>query len=80
MSLVDKVFNLTKVNKLKVLEFGPERPGKDKFYRLDITKAKQILNWEPKVFLDEGLDNVNNWIAKNINNLSEKSWDYHHKN
>ena len=53
---------------------------KDKYYRLDIEKSKRVLNWEPKVFLDKGLESVNSWISENINNLTEKSWDYNHKN
>tara|TARA_A100001035_G_scaffold103136_1_gene80755 strand:- start:1166 stop:2155 length:990 start_codon:yes stop_codon:yes gene_type:complete len=79
-SLVEKVCDLTKVDKTEILKFGPERPGKDKYYRLNIEKSKRVLNWEPKVFLDQGLDNVNSWISKNINNLTEKSWEYNHKN
>ena len=79
-SLVEMVCDLTKVDKTKILKFGPERPGKDKYYRLNIEKSKRVLNWEPKVFLDQGLDNVNSWISKNINNLTEKSWEYNHKN
>ena len=34
----------------------------------DITKAKKILNWEPKISLDEGLNKTVEWYNKN------KSW------
>lgn len=80
ISLVQKVCDLTQVSKSKILKFGPERPGKDKYYRLNIEKSKNLLNWEPKVFLDEGLEHINYWVSKNINNLSNKSWNYYHKN
>ena len=52
----------------------------NKIYDLNIEKSKRVLNWEPEVFLDQGLDNVNSWISKNINNLTEKSWEYNHQN
>ncbi len=78
-SLFENICKLTKTNKEKILNFGPERPGKDMFYRLDITKSKRILNWEPKFFLKHGLNEVNNWISKNYNNFSENSWKYIHK-
>ena len=79
ISLVNKICNLTNVDKSKILKFGPERPGKDRYYRLDIKKAKNVLNWEPEFFLDEGLQFINQWISENIENLSNKSWAYEHK-
>jgi UDP-glucose 4-epimerase len=43
----------------------PKRPGEPDCTWADITKAKQLLNWEPKVSLEEGvdilLDNINYW-------------------
>tara|TARA_A100001035_G_scaffold49331_1_gene35757 strand:+ start:2832 stop:3821 length:990 start_codon:yes stop_codon:yes gene_type:complete len=79
ISLVNKICNLTNVDKFRILKFGPERPGKDRYYRLDITKSKKVLNWEPEFFLDEGLQIINEWISENIENLSNKSWTYEHK-
>ena len=37
---------------------------------LDISKAKQILDWEPKVSLKDGLKNEYLWACKNL-----KRWD-----
>ena len=79
-SLVQKVCDITQVEQSKILKYGPERPGKDKYYRLNIEKSRNLLNWEPRVFLDEGLEHINSWVSKNINNLSNKSWDYSHRN
>ena len=79
ISLVNKICNLTNVDKSRILKFGPERPGKDRYYRLDITKSKNVLNWEPEFFLEEGLHIINKWISENIENLSYKSWTYEHK-
>ena len=79
MDLVNKICNLTNIDKSKILKFGPERPGKDKYYRLDIKKSKNLLNWEPEIFLDEGLNFINEWISENIENLSNKTWIYEYK-
>ena len=79
ISLVNKICSLTNIDKSRILKFGPERPGKDRYYRLDITKSKNVLNWEPEFFLDEGLQIINKWISENIENLSYKSWTYEHK-
>ena len=79
LSLFERICSLTNTDKEEILNFGPERPGKDMFYRLDISKSKNILNWEPNFFLNQGLNDVNNWINKNYKELSEMSWEYLHK-
>ena len=79
LSLFERICKLTNTNKEEILNFGPERPGKDMFYRLDISKSKNKLNWEPKFFLNQGLKEVNIWINKNHKELSEMSWKYLHK-
>lgn len=35
--------------------FVPERPGDVRFTQADYLKAKEFLNWEPKINLEEGL-------------------------
>ena len=49
------------------------------FYRMDISKSKNKLNWEPKFFLNQGLKEVNIWINNNHKELSDMSWKYLHK-
>ncbi len=36
-------------------QYGPKRPGDVRTFYLDISKAKDILNWEPKVSFEDGL-------------------------
>lgn len=45
------------------------RPKKSEVMRLcaDTTKAREMLGWEPKVTLDEGLSRTVAWIRKNLN-------------
>ena len=79
LELVERICKLTSISTSSILNYGPERPGKDKFYRLNIDKAKRDLNWEPKIFLDNGLHKVSSWISKNTRELSQETWDYIHK-
>ena len=62
--------NTYSVNRLVELLDGevihiPKRPGEPDCTWADISKAKQLLNWEPKVSLEEGvgilLDNIDYW-------------------
>ena len=63
----------------KVVNFGPDRKGKDLIYRLNCKKAKSELDWESHVTIDEGIKKVKNWIAANNDYLSNLSWNYIHK-
>jgi len=45
--------------------FGDWRPGDQKAYISDITKAKNNFNWSPKVSPKEGVEKLYNWIAEN---------------
>jgi len=62
--------NTYSVNRLVELLSGdvvhiPKRPGEPDCTWADISKAKQLLNWKPKVSLEEGvgilLDNIDYW-------------------
>ena len=78
--LVERICQLTKIDKDKIIRYGPERPGKDMFYRMDINKAKLLLNWEPQTSLEKGLFLVNEWIQDVFPKLSKESWSYEHRN
>ena len=83
--------NTYSVNRLVELLGGdvvhiPKRPGEPDCTWADITKAKQLLNWQPKVGLEEGvgilLDNINYWRdaplwdEKSIAKATEKWFEY----
>jgi len=42
-----------------------DRPGHDRRYALDITRARTELGWEPRVTLEAGLGDVVDWYASN---------------
>ena len=41
--------------------FGEWRPSDQKVYYADISKAKRVLGWEPKVTAEEGIKKLTNW-------------------
>jgi CDP-paratose 2-epimerase len=46
--------------------FTDWREGDQKYYVSDITKAKQVLGWEPRIAFDEGLRDLIAW-AESVN-------------
>lgn len=46
--------------------YGPERLGDIKHSNADISKAKQLLNYEPKIDFDEGLELAIDWYKNNL--------------
>jgi len=47
-------------------KFADWRPCDQKVFYCDISKAKKILGWEPKISADEGIDRINEWTKNNI--------------
>lgn len=83
--------NTYSVNQLVELLVGdvvhiPKRPGEPDCTWADISKAKKLLNWQPKVNLEEGvgilLNNINCWREapiwdeKSIAKATEKWFEY----
>ena len=83
--------NTYSVNRLVELMGGdvvhiPKRPGEPDCTWADISKAKKLLNWQPKVSLEEGvgilLDNIDHWREapvwdeKSIAKVTEKWFEY----
>lgn len=54
---------LGKPNTLK--EFVKDRPGHDRRYAIDSTKAKEELGWEPSVSFSEGIKQTIEWYRNN---------------
>ena len=63
--LAEKIIKLTNSNsKIKFKELPIDDPLKRK---PDITKAQKLLDWQPKVGLEEGLQKTINWVNSQIN-------------
>lgn len=46
--------------------FSDWRPGDQPVFISDITKAKNMLDWQPQINVQEGVDKLSSWVAKNI--------------
>ncbi len=53
-------------------EFDEWRPSDQKVYISDISKAKRILNWKPKINPVEGVKNLIKWVKNNIDLFESK--------
>jgi CDP-paratose 2-epimerase len=49
------------------VSWGDWRPGDQKVYISDISKAKAVLGWQPEVGVEEGIERLFNWVKANIN-------------
>jgi len=62
-----------------VVEIVGDRPGKDAAYLLDSSKARKTLGWEPRISLDQGIDETIRWITDNLEELKRQPANYIHK-
>lgn len=47
------------------IEYVKDRPGHDRRYSIDYSKAQRELSWEPVIGLDEGLKKMVDWYIQN---------------
>jgi dTDP-glucose 4,6-dehydratase len=62
-----------------LVEVSPDRPGKDAAYLLDSGKAKKEFDWEPKVSLEDGIEETIDWVQNNFDDLIKEPMEYLHK-
>tara|TARA_Y100001960_G_scaffold333548_1_gene439321 strand:+ start:2355 stop:3359 length:1005 start_codon:yes stop_codon:yes gene_type:complete len=56
-----------------------DRLGQDPFYRIDSSKVREETGWRPKIAIDEGIDEVIEWIEEHFHELRKLPLDYIHK-
>ena len=49
------------------IKFDTSKPEGDKARCANYTKAKDILGWQPKITLEEGVTELYNWVSEMIN-------------
>ena len=77
--LVEKIIKKAGKSFDEIACLGPERKGKDGAYLLSSEKLKSEFDWQPRVSLDEGIDQVFSWIEANIETLRNLEIGYVHK-
>ncbi len=45
--------------------YGPWRPGDQRIYVSDIRKARRLLDWEPRIGVEEGIRRLYEWVVAN---------------
>lgn len=66
MSLLELLSVLEDKLKKKIkVKYANWRPGDQKIYVSDISKAQKLLNWRPKVSKEEGIDRLIKWVQDN---------------
>ena len=70
---------LSNINYESIVEVTEERLGKDQSYLLDSSKVREMMQWEDKISLNQGLDETFKWVNENIKLLKTLPWSYKHK-
>ena len=66
MSLLELVAKLEKAFGRKLNPpFADWRPGDQRVFVADISKAQRLLDWTPKVSTDEGVERLIDWVKEN---------------
>lgn len=78
-TLVELICARLGANFKDVVDIVDDRPGKDAAYLLNSAKALAELGWEPKITLEEGIEQTVAWIDTYLEQLKKESFDYQHK-
>ena len=65
--LIDIYYGLTKALGVDMEpEFGPDRPGDIKHSNADISKAKELLGYDPEWSFERGIEAAIQWYKENL--------------
>ena len=78
-NLVKKICSLTQVNFNNIVTIDNDRLGKDQAYLLNSSRLRNNLGWSDKIPLDQGLEEIFNWINGNFDILRKMPHEYVHK-
>lgn len=77
--LVERICERMEVDFDRGVEIVAERPGQDKAYTIDSSRARERLSWWPRVSLDEGIDQVVEWVDRYWDEIQAEPLEYVHK-
>ena len=61
-----------KLNPKPEIIWDSSKPSGDKKRLMDISRAKSMIDWEPKVSLEEGIEKTMNWYKINKKNINKR--------
>ncbi len=79
MSIVEMIAGKMGLDFNQATEVVSERLGQDARYVIDSTKARNELGWEPHISIDEGLDEVIEWINRDWETIIQQPLEYIHQ-
>jgi CDP-paratose 2-epimerase len=66
VSLLELIDLLERILGKKIpLVFKPERPSDQKVYISDVSKAHEMLNWQPSIDMADGVGRLVKWVVDN---------------
>lgn len=77
--LVALVCARMKFNFAKATEHVSDRPGQDARYSIDSTKARKAFGWRPTLRLEEGIQEMIDWIEADWEAIQKEPWEYIHQ-
>ncbi len=61
------------------VEIAGERLGKDAAYLLGSTNAREKLQWQDQISLEQGIEETIAWVKNNLEEIRKQPFDYIHK-
>lgn len=78
-SIVQRICDKLGKNFNDSVDVVEERPGQDAAYVINSDKARKELRWEPRVGIDEGLQECIDWVNENWEAIMKEPLSYEHK-
>ena len=76
---IDVVCNVIGVKFENLIEFAPERPGKDYAYLMDSSKSRRELGWEESISFEDGVIKTAEWVKCFLPQIKSMPLEYIHK-
>jgi len=77
--LVELICNKLNTPFEEAVEIVDERPGQDAQYIINSQKARAELNWQPKITIEQGIDECIEWVNQNWEIIKDLPLNYIHK-